>query len=279
MTTTRLLSKGTLGRLLGLAGACVLAVTRVPAVGGDALLAQAAHPDGLFEVRVYNITAGKMDDFTAWMEKVTAWQESVGMEIPGQFASPKQNKYVWIRQYPDEATRVRRFAAVYGSGGMKTFGAPPGYEGGDVFLAHAAKQSKLQFPANFSAMAPKNRPAGGSTIYEFRIYDIKPGAGQQFVAFMGDKMVPWQQQTYKVDVFAQLLPFSRVNGTANGGKVEPEERTYIWGRVFDNDQVQADKYKMYQDPEFKTVGSPAEAGLDKVRTIILTNPTKFSKLQ
>jgi hypothetical protein len=239
----------------------------------------AADAKNFFEIRVYNITAGKMDDFITWMQAVTKWQESVGMDILGQFSAPKQNKYVWIRQYPDEATREKRFAAVYGSGGMKKFGTPPGYEGGDVYLAHPARQSKLQYPASPAALRHKSGEGGGQVIYEFRIYDIKPGTGEGFAAFMAEKMVPWQQRAYNVDVFAQLLPFSKVMGTAGGGKVEAEDRTYIWSRVFDDEKMQVEKYRMYQDPAFRSVGSPAEAGFEKSRIIILANPTTFSKLQ
>jgi hypothetical protein len=184
-----------------------------------------------------------------------------------------------VRQYPDEATRQRRFAAVYDSGGMKTFGPPPGYEGGDVFLANAVKQSKLQYPAKLADLAPKSRTESGPPIYEFRIYNIKPGTGREFASFMGEKMVPWQLQAWKVNVLAQLLPYGKVVSGANGGKVDVEERTYIWSRIFANEQEQLEKYKMYQDPGFRSVGSPAEAGLDKVNIIILANPTKFSKLQ
>jgi hypothetical protein len=43
--------------------------------------------------------------------------------------------------------------------------------------------------------------------------------------------------------------------------------------------MQVEKYKMYQDPAFRSVGSPADAGFEKARIIILANPTKFSKLQ
>jgi hypothetical protein len=265
-----------------LASAALIATLFMTGWAGVGVGAQAPAADAknFFEIRVYNITAGKMDDFIKWMEEATRWQESVGMEILGQFAAPKQNKYVWIRQYPDEATRQKRFAAVYGSGGMKKFGTPTGYEGGEVFLAHAAKQSKLQYPAVPASLQHKGAGGGAAPpIYEFRIYDIKPGTGEGFANFMGDKMVPWQQRAYDVDVFAQLLPFAKVIGGSGGGKVEREERTYIWSRVFDDEKMQVEKYKMYKDPAFRSVGSPVEAGLDKPRIIILTHPTTFSKLQ
>lgn len=281
MMTLSGLLQGRTSRRLVAAAACVMALGmgRSPWMASAEAQTSFADEKNIFEIRVYNITPGKMDDFVKWMEVVTKWQESVGMEILGQFAAPAQNKYVWVRQYPDEATRKRRFAAVYDSGGMKTFGPPPGYEGGDVYLTHAAKQSKLQFPGTAAALMPKSRIGAGPVIYEFRIYDVKPGTKQGFGDFMGDKMVPWQLRAWKVDVLAQLLPYAKVTGAAGGGKLDTEDRTYIWSRVFDNEHVQQEKYQMYKDPEFRSVGSPAEAGLDKVRIVILTNPTTFSKLQ
>jgi len=243
--------------------------------------AAAQTPNGdaknIFEIRVYSITAGKMDAFVKWMATVTKWQESVGMQIMGQFAAPAQNRYVWIRQYPDEATRQKRFATVYDSGGMKQFGMPPGYEGGDVYLA-TAKSSKLEFGSGPKRMLA---PSADPRIYEFRIYDIKPGTADSLATYMRDTMIPWQERTYKVNVFAQLVPYASVTGTSGGGKVMPEQRTYIWGRVFTNENERTEKYKMYQDPEFRRVwnGSPGQAAFEKARIIILATPTSISKLQ
>jgi NIPSNAP protein len=235
---------------------------------------------GIFEIRVYTITPGSMDAFVNWMEGVTKWQESVGMHILGQFAAPQENRYVWIRKYPDEAGRKKLFAAVYGSGGMKQFGTPPGYEGSDVFLARAAKSSKLQFDAAApKAMSVPHAGAGGPVIYETRIYDIKPGSGDTFARYMGERMIPWQESAWKARILAQFVPYARVTGSADGGKVSPEDRTYIWIRVFPNEATRVEQYKMYQDPAFAKVGPPADAGFEKARIIIRANPTRFSKLQ
>jgi hypothetical protein len=234
----------------------------------------------IFEIRVYSIASGSMDGFVKWMDGVTRWQESVGMQIVGQFAAPGENRYVWIRKYADEAARKKLFAAVYGSGGMKQFGTPPGYEDGDVFLARAAKTSKLQFdPAAPKAAAMPQATASGPVIYETRIYDIKPGTAGTFAAYMGERMIPWQESAWKARILAQFVPYARVAGTANGGKVTPEDRTYIWIRVFANEATRVEQYKMYQDPAFAKVGPPADAGFEKARLIVRGNPTRFSKLQ
>ena len=89
----------------------------------------------------------------------------------------------------------------------------------------AAKYSKLQFDAAApKAMAP---PAGGPVIYETRIYNIRPGSGDAFAQYMGERMIPWQESAWKARILAQLLPYARVTGTANGGKVTPEDISII----------------------------------------------------
>ena len=116
-------------------------------------------------------------------------------------------------------------------------------------------------------------------IYEFRIYDIKPGTLDSFATFMGARMVPWQERTYHARVLGQFAPYAKVAGGAGGGTITPEAKTYIWVRVFPNEATRLEQYKMYQDEGFRQVGSPADAGFDKARIIIRANPTGFSKLQ
>jgi hypothetical protein len=254
------------------------AVLSIPVLAGTPIAPDAAK--SIFEIRVYTIKPGSMDAFAKWMDAVTKWQESVGMQILGQFAAPEQNRYVWIRTYPDEATRRKLFAAVYDSGGMKQFGAPPGFEGSDVFLSKATRYSKLQFQAAPPrAMAVPAAGADGPVIYEIRIYDIKPGTLDSFGTFMGERMVPWQERTWKARILGQFAPYARLAGGTGGGTVTPEEKTYIWIRVFANEATRLEQYKMYQDEGFRKVGSPAEAGFEKARIIIRASPTSFSKLQ
>src|SRR5262245_43578957 len=48
-------------------------------------------PAGIFEVRVYTITPGKLNTFARWMERADTFQSSVGMRILGHFTVPEQN--------------------------------------------------------------------------------------------------------------------------------------------------------------------------------------------
>src|SRR3989442_4112019 len=174
-------------------------------------------PAGIFEVRVYTIPPGKLDTFARWMERADKFQDSVGMRILGHFTVPEQNKYVWIRIYPDEATRQQRFKAVYESAEWKTKftdAREAGFEAAEVFLTRAAKYSKLQYTDAASGRLPA--PAGGAkSEYEVRFFDIKPGMPDTFVGEMGEKMIPWQEShPTKQRVVAQLVPYGRIGRSA-----------------------------------------------------------------
>jgi len=236
-------------------------------------------PAGIFEVRVYTITPGKLDTFVRWMERADKFQDSVGMRILGHFTVPEQNKYVWIRMYPDETTRQQRFKAVYESAEWKTKftdAREAGFEGSEVFLTRPAKYSTLQYKDAANGRLPT--PAGGAkSEYEFRFYDIKPGMLDTFVRYMGEKMIPWQEShPTRQRVVAQLVPYGRIIK----GTVEPETGTYLWVRTFKDQASRKEQYKIYEDRAgFASVGSAGDAGFAKVRAILFGNPTSFSKLQ
>jgi len=236
-------------------------------------------PAGIVEVRVYTITPGKLERFARWMERADKFQDSVGMRILGHFTVPEQNKYVWIRIYPDEATRQQRFKAVYESAEWRTKftdAREAGVEGAEVFLTRPAKYSTLQYKDAARGRLPA--PAGGAkSEYEFRFYDIKPGMLDTFVGYMGEKMIPWQEShPTKQRIVAQLVPYGRIIK----GTVEPETGTYLWVRTFRDQASRKEQYKIYEDKAgFASVGSAGEAGFAKVRAILFGNPTSFSKLQ
>ena len=236
-------------------------------------------PAGIFEVRVYTIAPGKLDTFARWMERADRFQTSVGMQILGHFTVSEQNKYVWIRLYPDEATRQQRFRAVYESAEWKTKFADAreaGFERSDVFLTRAAKHSKIQYKDAARGQLPV-AAGGAASEYEFRFYDIKPGMLDTFVGYMGEKMIPWQEShPTKQRIVAQLVPYVRIVK----GTLEPETGTYLWVRTYKDQASRKEQYRIYQDKAgFASVGSAGEAGFAKVRAILFGNPTSFSKLQ
>lgn len=62
----------------------------------------------IYEIRTYRIKPGMMDGWVKFMgEKLVPYQERMGMHHFGHWVAGKENTYVWIRTYPDEATQKR----------------------------------------------------------------------------------------------------------------------------------------------------------------------------
>ena len=87
-----------------------------------------------FELRVYQISPGKMDEWISYMEKtIMPFQVEKGMVIHGSFVmdssdqfavengervmntEKKGNTYVWIRRFESQEEKVRLYKAVYES--------------------------------------------------------------------------------------------------------------------------------------------------------------------
>ena len=87
-----------------------------------------------FELRVYQISPGKMDEWVSYMEKtIMPFQVEKGMVIHGSFVmdssdqfalengdrvmntEEKGNTYVWIRRFESQEEKVRLYKAVYES--------------------------------------------------------------------------------------------------------------------------------------------------------------------
>ena len=85
-----------------------------------------------FELRVYQISPGKMDEWVSYMEKtIMPFQVEKGMVIHGSFVmdssdqfalengervmntEEKGNTYVWIRRFESQEEKVRLYKAVY----------------------------------------------------------------------------------------------------------------------------------------------------------------------
>ena len=87
-----------------------------------------------FELRVYQISPGKMDEWVSYMEKtIMPFQVEKGMVIHGSFvmdssdqfalvndervmnSEEKGNTYVWIRRFESQEEKVRLYKDVYES--------------------------------------------------------------------------------------------------------------------------------------------------------------------
>lgn len=74
-------------------------------------------PDGaVVELRRYVLHPGRRDDLVELFDReLVEPQEALGMRILGQFRQPDEpDRFVWLRGYPDLATRASALPAFYG---------------------------------------------------------------------------------------------------------------------------------------------------------------------
>lgn len=255
-----------------------LAPPAVQALGG---LPASADAGGFFELRVYTIKPDMWKGTLQFMENANRFQVGVGMNILGHFADQVENKYIWMRAYPDEATRLRRYKDVYESevwkSGQLRQGIESGINGTEVYLSKPTKHSKLQYPPA-PAAATALGSAKGALVFEVTLSDIKPGMMDTWVKYMGEKVIPWEQ-SQGVRVFAELIPYVKVSGSTNGGTLTPVDNMYVAIRTFPDEATRQRQYQAMEDkkPSVK-LGSPSDAGLEKSR-VYRAHPTSYSQLQ
>jgi hypothetical protein len=240
---------------------------------------------GMFELRVYDVTPDLWDGTLRFMENVNRFQDSVGMKIVGHFSDRVENKYIWLRSYPDEAARLQLFKDVYESevwksGQLRPKDAKVGITGTEVYLARATRYSRLQYPPPASAgLGSTSKPSGNSPlIFEVTLSQIKPGMMDSWVKYMGEKVIPWQE-AQGVRVLAQLVPYVKLQGQTNGGVQTPEANTYVSIRIYPDEAARERQEASLREREpAAKLGSPFDAGFEKAR-VFRGNPTTYSKLQ
>ena len=78
-----------------------------------------------YELRQYQIVAGKMDEWVDYMETVIIpYQVGLGMVITASFRGEDETTYVWMRRFNSEQERKDLYAAVYDSDRWKNEIAP-----------------------------------------------------------------------------------------------------------------------------------------------------------
>ena len=78
-----------------------------------------------YELRQYQIVAGKMDEWVDYMESVIIpYQVGLGMVITASFRGEDETTYVWMRRFNSEHERKDLYAAVYDSDRWKNEIAP-----------------------------------------------------------------------------------------------------------------------------------------------------------
>jgi hypothetical protein len=67
------------------------------------------------ELRRYRIKPGRMESWVAFFRAAVAEHEPHGIRVEYAGVDPETNTFVWIRSFVDEAVRVARKEAFYGS--------------------------------------------------------------------------------------------------------------------------------------------------------------------
>lgn len=69
----------------------------------------------IFEIRVYPINEGCMDEWVAYMDDTIApYVAAKGVEVVGMFRGIEDpNLYTWIRRFEDDAARKAQSASIY----------------------------------------------------------------------------------------------------------------------------------------------------------------------
>jgi hypothetical protein len=266
-----------------LCSAALWATWSAPHAAQSADTAAGARPSagagGLFELRVYNIKPDLWKGTLQFMENADRFQLAVGMKILGHFIDQVENKYIWMRSYPDEATRLRLFKDVYESeiwkSGELRKGIQSGIDGTAVYLTKPTRYSHLQYPPP----PPTAKPGGSSPlVVEVTMSEIKPGMMDSWVKYMGEKVAPWEESV-GVRVFAQLVPYTKVTGSANGGALAPVDNLHVAIRIFTDEATRARQAKALDEKRSSArLGSAADAGLEQAR-VYRAHPTSYSELQ
>ena len=67
------------------------------------------------ELRRYRIKPGRLDSWCAFFAEAARENEKHGIRVEYAGIQPETNTFVWLRTFDDEADRVERKAAFYGS--------------------------------------------------------------------------------------------------------------------------------------------------------------------
>lgn len=259
---------------------------------------------GLFELRIYPLKQNLIANTYKFMNNVNTFQKEVGMNIIGHFPDLDASKYIWMRNYPNQATLVKRYRATYDSevwksGKLRGGITETGLAGSNVFLATTTKYSKLQNPyvatpessvkgqgANeltklYAASPDGNVPDCGKCgnnpfIFEVTLHEVKPGMMDNYVQYMGEKIFP-KQEAKGVRVFAQLVPYAKVTSLGNGGTFVAENGTFVSIRLF-ADEATRRKQEAAIGPEDREAAQVAgRAGLNTI--VYSGHPAFYSQMQ
>lgn len=195
----------------------------------------------IMELRQYTLHPGKRDVLIDVFDReFVESQEALGMRIVGQFRDlDDANRFVWLRGFPDMATRAKALTSFY-SGPIwkanRNVANATMIDSNNVLLLRPAN------PASGFSLKNKNRPPAGNNqaakgLVVATIYYLDAPADADFVDFFERMAVP-----VLAEAGASILGYFVTESRANNFPALPVregEHVFVWFSVFKDDAAYA----------------------------------------
>jgi hypothetical protein len=195
----------------------------------------------IVELRQYTLHPGKRDVLIDLFDReFVESQEALGMRIIGQFRDlDDANRFVWLRGFPDMATRAQALTAFYGGPVWKANRNAANatmVDSDNVMLLRPA------LPASGFLLEDTNRPPAGTNqapkgLVVATIYYLDAPADADFVEFFKRTAVPVLNEAG-----ASILAFFVTESSANNFPALPVREdvyVFVWLSLFHDDTAYA----------------------------------------
>jgi len=195
----------------------------------------AANPWPLVELRRYTLHPGRRDDLIALFEReFIESQEALGMRVIGQFWDlDDPDRFVWMRGFPDMASRAASLGAFYGGPVWKQHNRQANgamIDSDNVLLLRPARAGSGIPVARLKRPGPGATVQGGGGVVAAGIHYVDADMIEPFVDFFQTAMKP-RLQSLGVPVFAEFTTEASEN-TFKGLPVRERDHVVVWFSSF-----------------------------------------------
>jgi quinol monooxygenase YgiN len=222
-------------RIIATAGATVSA----PCLVASLLLAGAGPArlrPTIVELRQYTLHPGQRDVLIDLFEReFIESQEAHGMKVLGTFRDlDNPDRFVWIRGFPDMASRASALEAFYTGPAWQTHRQAANatmVDSDNVLLLHAARAGS-ELPTDTTARAPKGTATSPEGLVVATIYYFEQPPGPAFVEFF-EKTVRPRLDAAGIAVRASYVTERSPNNFPRL-PIREHEHAFVWISVFPN---------------------------------------------
>jgi len=231
----------------------------------------------IVELRQYRIIPGQRDAFVALFDReFVETQEAHGMRIVGQFRDlDDPNRFVWIRAFPDMATRERALNGFYFGPVWQAHrdeANPMLFDNDNVLLLHPASPAG-DFPPAAARPAPGAPPAPHGLVVA-TIFYLWKAPEEGFSAFFDREMRP-ALDAAGIPVIAALEPENSPN-TFPRLPVRQDEKLFVWIARFDSEADRAERIRRLEaTPAWRALMDR----LERAPQVLRLQPTPRSALR